>query len=388
MAETVETKEPRPLISGVRIENFRSIPSAEVELGRVTVVVGANGSGKSNLLEAIAVAGAAAADKLDHEFLAARGIRPIEHALVVPRFACDDTPEQARIAVGAPLSLWEVSVRLQTDPRQSVFVGTNAIGGESAIAQLRAAGDRLAAAVQGGESIEAIRALHEEFMALFISGHPPGMTSFLIYAPEYTALRTFTDEGQILPLGVRGEGLFKHLVDLSRKSPEIVERIGEHLKVLDWFDGFVIPSDLGPGEKRLAIRDRYLAKDVLLDQRAANEGFLFLLFVYTLLLSPDTPRFFAIDNADASLNPLLCARVVADIVELAREKDKQVILTTHNPALLDGLDLSDEEQRLLVCERDLDGHTQFRRVPKPRDGTVRLSEAFLRGYLGGLPKSF
>lgn len=79
---------------------------------------------------------------------------------------------------------------------------------------------------------------------------------------------------------------------------------------------------------------------------------------------------------------------MADIARLARDNDKQVILTTHNPALLDGLDLADDEQRLLVCERDLDGHTQFRRVPAPKASQVRLSEAFLRGYLGGLPKSF
>jgi hypothetical protein len=216
----------------------------------------------------------------------------------------------------------------------------------------------------------------------------PDLASFLIYAPEYHALRTFSDEGQILPLGVRGEGLFRHMVDLSRRNPEVLHAISDHLRVLDWFDGFVIPNDLGPGEKRLAIRDRYLMADVLLDQRSANEGFLFLLFVYTLLLSPNTPRFFAIDNADTSLNPKLCAHLMADIVKLAKEQDKQVILTTHNPALLDGLDLQDDEQRLLVCERNLDGYTTVRRVRAPRAGAVALSEAFLSGYLGGLPRSF
>ncbi|MDP2317001.1 MAG: AAA family ATPase [Pseudomonadota bacterium] len=383
MPDTAETKAPRPLISGVRIENFRSIPKAEVELGRVTVVVGANGSGKSNLLEGIAVAGAAAANKLDHEFLAARGIRPLGTGLLLPRFAGRPTAKAASVGFDVPAlpQAYEVSV----DERDGLFEWDEdyaegpswSAGQEAAFAALLEAGKQ--------RDVEAARIATASLLAERV---PPGLATFLIYAPEYSALRTFADEGQILPLGVRGEGLFKHLVDLSRRAPEVVERIGEHLRVLDWFDGFVIPSDLGPGEKRLAIRDRYLAQDVLLDQRAANEGFLFLLFVYTLLLSPDTPRFFAIDNADASLNPLLCARMVADIAALARDNDKQVLLTTHNPALLDGLDLADDEQRLLVCERDLDGHTQFRRVPKPRDGNVRLSEAFLRGYLGGLPKSF
>jgi hypothetical protein len=49
-------------------------------------------------------------------------------------------------------------------------------------------------------------------------------------------------------------------------------------------------------------------------------------------------------------------------------------------------------RRLLVIDRNLDGYTKARRVhpPKPLDGDppVRLSEAFLRGYIGGLPKNF
>jgi hypothetical protein len=39
-ARAGEKPESKPLISGVRIDNFRSLPNAEVELGRVTVVVG------------------------------------------------------------------------------------------------------------------------------------------------------------------------------------------------------------------------------------------------------------------------------------------------------------------------------------------------------------
>ena len=32
-----------------------------------------------------------------------------------------------------------------------------------------------------------------------------------MFAPENSALRTFQAEGQILPLGIKGEGLFAHL---------------------------------------------------------------------------------------------------------------------------------------------------------------------------------
>jgi hypothetical protein len=56
--------------------------------------------------------------------------------------------------------------------------------------------------------------------------------------------------------------------------------------------------------------------------------------------------------------------------------------------VLDGLDLADPEQRLIVADRDLDGRTTFRRVAPKGEARVPLSEAFLRGYLGGVPRGF
>ena len=63
------------MLTKFKVENFKSINSLELELGRVNVFIGENGSGKSNVLEAVALASAALQDRLDHEFLAPRGIR-------------------------------------------------------------------------------------------------------------------------------------------------------------------------------------------------------------------------------------------------------------------------------------------------------------------------
>ena len=70
------------LIRDISIENFKSITKLDLNLGRVNVLIGANGSGKSNILEAMAFASAAANDQLNNEFLAPRGIRVPED----PRF--------------------------------------------------------------------------------------------------------------------------------------------------------------------------------------------------------------------------------------------------------------------------------------------------------------
>jgi hypothetical protein len=218
--------------------------------------------------------------------------------------------------------------------------------------------------------------------------------NFLLFCIQFSFLKEFEKEGQIQPLGINGEGLFKYLRYLSQPQfKEKLDEIKEKLELIDWFEDFDIPDNLYPGERTLKLKDRYLDPDLeYFDQKSANEGFLFLLFYFCLFIGEETPKFFAIDNIDSSLNPRLCRRLIQELVELAKKYDKQVILTTHNPAVLDGLDLDDQEQKLYVINRKRSGHTRADQIspPKPLEGQelVPLSEAFLRGYIGGLPKNF
>lgn len=216
--------------------------------------------------------------------------------------------------------------------------------------------------------------------------------NFLLYSPENTALRNFYREGQIEPLGINGEGLLKLLKVMQESEKEAFADVLTCLELFDWFEQIDVPKDMTSLEDKVNIKDKYLS--VMFDQRSANEGFLFVLFYAALFCSQYTPKIFAIDNIDASFNPKLCTAIIKKLVELAKKYDKQVFVTTHNPAILDGIDLGDEEQKLFVASRNKQGHTRFKTLTiadKPKSSTgepIRLSEAFLRGYLGGLPKNF
>jgi predicted ATPase len=194
-----------------------------------------------------------------------------------------------------------------------------------------------------------------------------------------------------LPLGRRGEGLFAYLKSISSKEEgqEIFAKISEGLCLLDWFDGLNVPTDLLSGEYRLNIGDKFLKESLhYFDQRSTNEGFLFLLFYLTLFNSKQTPPFFAVDNIEVSFNPKLCTRLMHYLAEQAKKNDKQVIITTHSPYVLDGLDLSDAEQRLFVARRDIDGHTRMERIPFRENRNMLLSELWMSGLIGGLPDNF
>jgi predicted ATPase len=382
------------MIRKVRVENYKSILNLALDLGRFNVLIGATGSGKTNILEAIALASAAAQNKLDNEFLISRGIRATETQFMRSAFAKAPSVEVIQICVEgdhevkfacelsadntASYPKWKQNLAL---PLRDLLV----LVGKTQVPALQS--------VPLDAVIEHLLTKKPTFAEELLPRRSGSLPGFLVYAPENSALRTFQAEGQILPLGIRGEGLFAHLKALTKETHlKRLQKIKETLTLIDWFENFVVPDDLSPGERSIRIRDRYLPEGALFDQRSANEGFLFLLFYLTLFISPETPAFFSIDNIDASLNPKLCIALIQELVKLAKEYDKQVILTTHNPAVLDGLNLLDDEQRLLVADRNKDGYTRVRRVdpPKPRAGEppVSLSEAFMRGFIGGLPKNF
>ena len=119
-------------------------------------------------------------------------------------------------------------------------------------------------------------------------------SKFTIYSPENQALRTFEKEGQIQPLGINGEGLFKLIKVLkSEENPNRLNQIKEKLQLIDWFKDFEVPKNLSPMQSSLLIKDKYLDIDLsYFDQRNSNEGFLFLLFYFALFISDLTPSFF------------------------------------------------------------------------------------------------
>jgi len=390
------------VIREIQIENFKSIKKLKLDLGRINVFIGENGSGKSNILEAIALAGAAIADKLDNEFLASRGIRTSEarhmrcalkgeesvDSITVTIAASDGTNADISLSHdGKPYSNWK---------QQEDFAHFLSEKASETLSNARELLKKMRPLSETRpETISAIRSLLSDLSTALASGAENArcLKEFVIYSPENHALRVFQKEGQIEPLGIQGEGLLKFLQVLNEANEHEAAFAGirQRLKVLGWFEDLRVPDPSTSLAARIEIQDRYLREGAgTLDQISANEGFLFLLFYFCLFSTKLTPGFFAVDNVDASLNPKLCAHLVIELAKLAEENDKQAILTTHNPAMLDGLDLSDDEQRLFVISRGDEGETKIRRI-KQKDGNaadVKLSTAFINGYLGGLPKNF
>ncbi|HMD96639.1 MAG TPA: AAA family ATPase [Terriglobia bacterium] len=100
------------MITKVRVGSFKSLESLEVELGLVNVFVGANGSGKSNLLEAVGVLSAASFGRVDDESLLRRGVRPGVPQLYKSAFPHKKSERRPHIFFGAENSTGRYEVSL------------------------------------------------------------------------------------------------------------------------------------------------------------------------------------------------------------------------------------------------------------------------------------
>lgn len=85
------------MIREIRIKNYKSIQKMKMDTGLFTVLIGENGSGKTNILEAVALASAAANNKLDNEFLASRGIRITEPQFMRSAFDSENSNQEIYI---------------------------------------------------------------------------------------------------------------------------------------------------------------------------------------------------------------------------------------------------------------------------------------------------
>ena len=368
------------MIDNIRIRNYKSIVDLTLELGRFNVIIGTNGCGKSNILEAITLGSLAISDNADLGRLATYGIRVTDKDMMVNAFEDTDDNWNDRILleIAGDNKDWNTDIALSYDEKWNKWDKTEPNAYKIISQNYESENGEVS------DKIVPYKEYHQLYKKLI---DKPTFRSFLTYSPNENVMREMVRTVSVYPLGVHGEGLFQYLKLI--KAQQLFPVINEGLRMLDWFEDVSPADELLSNEFDVIITDKYL-KETLhsFDQRSTNEGFLYLLFYLTLFNSQDTPPFFAVDNIETSFNPGLCQSLTRYLTRASKDNEKQVILTTHNPYILDGMDLSSDEQRLFVCRRDIDGHTKIERVKYRENRKMSLSELWMSGLIGALPDNF
>jgi energy-coupling factor transporter ATP-binding protein EcfA2 len=399
------------MIKTISIKSFKSIENLDLELGRLNVFVGANGSGKSNILEGIGVLSAAADGKVNDQTLLQRGVRPGVPNLYKSAFPVADGRAPSHIwfsgktddvhydvslnnPLDDPSPAWLYKHELWADAKRKIASrgpNMNHPGNkEAGLAALKAVD-----LTEGDPALELLRRLQ----------------SYVIYTPTTPVLRGNAREMQPRhPLGLSGGGLPDAVDELinrvkQKKSPfKHIESVLDGVTpLIGWEKHFAVGNAsellLSPAAqttaKVIAFEDRFMAKDRnVLSGYDASEGALYVLFLAVLAAHPQAPSIMAIDNADHGLNPGLAKRLMAAFAQwiLADAKsERQFLITSHNPAVLDGLPLQDDRIRLFTVDRDNLGKTYARRVVvnkamlKLAEEGWTLSRMWTNKMIGGMP---
>lgn len=229
------------------------------------------------------------------------------------------------------------------------------------------------------------------------------LRAYSIHCPNTPSLRGLVQDLQARePVGLAGGRLpeaIEELLSAAKKNKLSADLVEEVRDLLDFSAGPSVGVPLSPSaaRSRLVIQftDRYMAKKRnKLTGYDASEGALYILYSAVLALHPRAPKCLAVDNVDQALNPRLAQKLMAALCAwsgLVNGGQQQWFLTAHNPAILDGLPLTDPEVRLFTIDRDSDGHTVVRRIDlelalskRPGDDWA-LSRMWMNGLLGGVP---
>lgn len=352
------------MIDRIDIKNFKSIAQASIPLGRVNVFIGANGSGKSNILEAVGMAAAIRNREVTLDSMVQRGVRIARPELMVNSFYGQLSSGLIRISFfeGETMASYDIQ-RLKSSDIYAPWLVPSA-------------------SVHDDE--EVLKNLEEKIF------------HYAIYSPDIDALRGLTSGVTLYPLGLHGEGLDVLLGQLPKEDLALVKDVVKQF--VPWVDDMTFDFEgmykfqgykLGRSKSDLYFRDSYMQrKNNLFSAENANEGVLVLLFYLALLVSRSTPRFLAIDNIDTGLNPRLCRYLMKVVGQLVEQYDKQLLITTHNPAILDGITLDGDGTRLFVVERSDEGYTRINELKtKPAtERRMKLSEMWMNGLIGGIPE--
>ena len=417
------------MLEQLKINRFKSVRDQTLDLARVNLFIGGNGSGKSNLLEAVGLVSACLGRGLGDSDIGAKGLRITPPELMKSSFKNETPPRTLELAgtfsdgleYKAMLQSRESDPLLRFSSESAEFRGERILG--RSYRGVRAMGvsldDRLDQNRGLWDQVKATIDFPSEVRDAFFE-----FSRYVIYSPQTDFLRgRQSGKVDVPPVGLRGEGLAQAVSSylgtyhgLRRNGKDSVEWMILNDSVdLVWLPGWASVFGTHRGKPDLISRDvADLSSDMVFFQDRfmhasrrqlsvydSSEGTLFLLFVAIILSHPEAPRVFALDNVDNALNPKLTRKLVEQIIRVVSSTAgtetslgaRQVFLTSHNPTALDALDLFSEDQRVFVVSRNERGHTTAVPLVPPSEMTREewqlarngrnLSQVWLDGDIPG-----
>lgn len=394
-------------IKQLSFKNFKTLEDVCFEPGRVNVFIGANGSGKTTILEAIGLLCAAMTDRVDNASMQRKGIRLSVPSLYKSAFAdlkrkasfvgldvswCQDEKNyQYSVNLNVPSEAVSAKRDMWRYHSEKLKIDNNQIWGRSGASRIPYDQYVGLLMLEPNEELAKIRSEIEKFK------------NYVIYQPNTQALRgTLPDPYQNIPIGLCGGRLAEAIEEIMKKDSNGESffkniPLDDILNLIDWASDFYVASpkktsinaSIPTSRRILEFQDRYLTSKTSFTAYDASEGALYVLFLLCLALHTDAPEIFAVDSFDHAMHPRLARETTKLFCKLILEQEKTAFVTTHNPLVLDGLNILNDDIRLFAVNKSrITGHTSLQRIRITQefiDSGYSLSRLWTEGRLGGVP---
>jgi predicted ATPase len=396
------------MFSEFRYESFKSYREAHFPLAPLTLLIGTNASGKSNALEGIRfLSWLSQGRRLDdalravqEEDVAIRGTlntlgyhgantfslgcsmtstRPWEHFEVTLQVEGKEMriADESIYGDHSKVPLYEI-VHSPDEYGYEVQVAYNnfARGGVKpriACSNQRAIVTQLdtPSRLKKGKARETIPAITERFRR--------ALNQILFLDPDPRRMReySFANETELIGDGRNLSGVLYNLCEDRERKQEILNFI-KALPEQDFQDISFIETPRS--EVMVELTESFGARHETWDAPILSDGTLRVLAVGAAVLSAPEGSLIAIEEIDNGVHPSRAGMLLKSIQETAEERNLRVILTSHNPALLDSLP-DTSIPHVVCCYRDPDeGDSRLVRL----EDLHKYPDLVARGPLGRL----
>ncbi|HKE19613.1 MAG TPA: ATP-binding protein [Kofleriaceae bacterium] len=377
------------MLKGIHFENFKSYVRADLPLAELTVLLGPNASGKSNALEALQIlTWLASGQKLDalvapyQADLAIRGVASdFSRAGQDVSLGCQVVDEHRRIltletrlrvgedglrVVGESLSRDDESVPLYQLAKPAsafsnqVLISYNnfarghqkpeipAVDQQAIFTQLTTPARFQAKHDRSQREIPAAASLIQTTLerVLFLDPAPAKMRDYS-FRIDHKKLRGDGSNISAVIAQLERQGRKADLLGFVKSLPE------QDIVDLSLVEG---PR----GEVMLELHESFGGQHHAISARLLSDGTLRVLAIAAALLSVPEGSLVVIEEIDNGVHPPRALSLLQNIRAISKDRSLRVLLTTHNPALLDAIP-DDAIPDVVACYRE------------PSDGTSRLA---------------
>jgi predicted ATPase len=366
-----------PELDWISVKGFKSIASIEkLKLGAINVVIGANGSGKSNFIGVFSFLHALKAGHLQEYVLRAGGANRVLH------FGSKHSKTLTiHVSFEGEINQYQIAlIRTDTDElmplTELVYYWDKSSHSRPYSQGLKRAGNEAGISSEKSTNIGRYVRAHFDRWRLY-HFHDTSSTS---------PMKQTADIDDNVFLRPDGSNIAAFLFFLKEKHEASYELIRKSIqRVAPFFDDFQLnPQRLNP--QKIRLEWRHVGSEDYFDASALSDGTLRFIAVATLFLQPEAymPSLILVDEPELGLHPYAIT-MLASLIKQA-SLSTQVILSTQSPLLLDHFDPAD----ILVADR-VNGGTTLARLDTERLELwledYSLGQLWEKNELGGRPST-